>query len=157
MKNMAARFSLLSLFLLLNMACLPLLAAEGELKDDLSKLQGKWMASVTTEKGSSVWKLEVKGNKSTIIIENKSGEILFKGECDFKLESHGSFKAYTYSNLKNLTEGSEGEVRLTDGKTKSSLYKLESDTFITVSGLRVDDTDAKPVLIKWEKVAETTK
>ncbi len=154
MKNLFTRFSLLSLFFVLNIAGLPLLAAESELKDDLSTLQGNWQASVTTEKGSSVWKLEVKGNKSTIIIENKNGETFFKGECDFKLESHGSFKAFTYSNLKNLTEGSDGRIQST---SKSSVYKLESDTFITVSGLRVDDSDPKPLLIKWEKVVGPAK
>jgi|GEM_PF-2011102 len=157
MKNIFAGLTVLGLFLTFNLACLPLKAADGDLKDDLTKLQGKWRASVTSERGSSIWKLELKGNKATIIIENKSGDTMFKGECDFKLESHGSFKAYTYFNLKNLTDGGDGQVQLTDGNTKSSIYKLESDTFITVSGLRVDDTEGKPALIKWEKVLETAK
>ena len=157
MRNISTFISISILFCILRLTTLPLLAAEGDLKDDLAKLQGKWKATVASERGSSIWKLELKGNKATIVIENKTGDTMFKGECDFKLESHGSFKAYTYSNLKNLTDGGDGQVQLTDGNTKSSIYKLESDTFITVSGLRVDDTEGKPALIKWEKVVETAK
>lgn len=148
---------ILSLFLFLNMIItLPIFAADTDLKDDLAKLQGKWKAIVTTDQGSSVWTLELKGNKSTIIIESKTGEELFKGECDFKLEKHGSFKAYTYTNLKNLTGGRERPTPLTDGKSKSSLYKLEEDSFTTIGGLRSDDED-KPRLIVWEKAAEAKK
>ncbi len=144
------------LLLLLNLLTLPLLAADSDLKDDLAKLQGKWKAEVTTEQGSSVWTLEVKDNKSTIVIASKAGEEFFKGECDFKLEQHGSFKAFTYSNLKNLTGGRERATQLTDGKTKSSIYKLEADTFTTTGGFRPGDED-KPMLIVWEKVLEAKK
>ena len=146
----------LRLLALINILTLPLLAADGDLKDDLAKLQGKWTATVTTDQGSSVWTMDVKDNKSTIVIASKTGEELFKGECDFKLEQHGSFKAYTYSNLKNLTSGRERTTPLTDGKTKSSIYKLDADTFTTTGGFRTDDDD-KPMLIKWEKVLETKK
>ena len=146
----------LRLLLLINMLTLPLFAADSDLKGDLAKLQGKWKAAVTTEQGSSVWTLEVKDNKSTIVIAGKAGEEFFKGECDFKLEQHGSFKAYTYSNLKNLTGGRERATPLTDGKTKSSIYKLEADTFITSGGFRTGDDD-KPTLIIWEKVLEAKK
>ena len=146
----------LRLLLLINLLTLPLFAADGGLKDDLAKLQGKWKAAVTTEQGSSVWTLEVKDNKSTIVIASKAGEEFFKGECDFKLEQHGSFKAYTYSNLKNLTGGRERATPLADGKTKSSIYKLEADTFTTSGGFRTGDDD-KPMLIVWEKVLEAKK
>ena len=146
----------LRLLLIINILTLPLLAAEDRLKDDLAKLQGKWTATVTTEQGSSVWTMEVKDNKSTIVIASKTGDEFSKGECDFKLEQHGSFKAFTYSNLKNLTGGRERATPLIDGKTKSSIYKLDADTFITTGGFRNDDDD-KPMLIKWEKVLETKK
>ena len=153
---MWSRALLLLLLLLINILTLPLLAADGDLKNDLTKLQGKWKATVTTEQGSSVWTMVVKDNKSTIIIASKTGEEFFKGECDFKLEQHGSFKAFTYSNLKNLTGGRERATPLTDGKTKSSIYKLDADTFTTTGGFRTDDDD-KPMLIKWEKVLEAKK
>ena len=146
----------LCLLVLLNLLTLPLLAADSDLKGDLAKLQGKWKATVTTEQGSSVWTLEVKENKSTIVIASQTGDEFFKGECDFKLEQHGSFKAYTYSNLKNLTGGRERATQLAEGKTKSSIYKLDADTFTTTGGFRTDDDD-KPMLIKWEKVLEAKK
>lgn len=145
------------LLLVLNFFALPLFGAETDLKDDLAKLQGKWKATVTTEQGTSIWKIETKGNKSTLVIESKDGDEIFKAEFDFKLEQHGSFKAYTYSNMKNLTGGRERAAILTDGKTKSSIYKIESDTFTTVSGFRTDDSEEKPLLIRWEKVPDEKK
>ena len=87
---------------------------------------------------------------------SQTGEEFFKGECDFKLEQHGSFKAYTYFNLKNLTGGRERATPLAEGKTKSSIYKLDADTFTTSGGFRTGDDD-KPMLIKWEKVPEAKK
>ena len=132
------------------------LASEAGLKDDLAQLQGKWKATVTTDEGSSVWTLAVAGNKSTLVIETKSGDVVFKGELDFKLEQHGSFKAYTYSNIKNLTGDRAREPQLTGGKTKSSLYKLDGSIFTTVSGFREHDDD-KPMVVNWEKVLETKK
>ena len=134
-------------------AALPLVAADDSLKDDLAKLQGKWKATVTTDDGTSNWTLEIKGDKTKVLIESKDGDVLFKGESDFKLERHGKFKAYTYFNMKILSGGDEGETRLTDGKTKSSLYKLTDDEFITTGGFREDDDD-KPRLIKWGKAGK---
>ena len=146
----------LRLLLLVQVLTLPLLAAEGNLKEDLAKLQGKWKATVNSGEGSSIWTLEVTGNQSTLLIESKAGDLVFKGELDFKLEQHGSFKSYTYSNLKDITGGRERPLQLTDGRTKSSLYRFDSDTLTTISGFRADDDD-KPVLIKWEKVLATKK
>ena|ERR1051326_6038919 len=151
MKSLPTLACGLRLLLFVNLLSLPLLAADANLKDDLAKLQGKWKATVTTDDGSSIWTLEVKGNKSNLVIESKDGDPVFKGELDFKLERHGSFKSYTYWNLKILSGDKEGETQLTDGKTKSSLYQLDADTFTTISGFREDDED-KPILIKWEKV-----
>jgi hypothetical protein len=128
-------------------------AAEDELKADLAKLQGKWRGTLNDGGNTSIWTLDVKGSKTTITVKPDGGDEVFKGEADFKLERHGKFKAFTYSNLKILSGDSAGETRLTDGKSKSSIYKLEDDVFITVSGFRDDDSD-KPRLIKWEKVAK---
>ena len=156
MKHLPTKLRVLRLLLIVNILTLPVLAAESSLKDDLAKWQGKWKAAVTTDEGSSIWTLEVKGNKSTLLIESKTGDEIFKGELDFKLEQHGSFKAYTYSNLKNISGGRERPLRLTGGETKSSLYRFDSDTLTTISGFRADDDD-KPALIKWEKALETKK
>ena len=146
----------LGLFALIHGFTQPALASEATLKDDLARLQGKWKATVTTADGSSTWTLGVTGSKSTLRIATQSGDVVFKAELDFKLEQHGSFRAYTYSNLKNLTGDREREPVLTDGKTKSSLYKVTSTEFTTIGGFREDDDD-KPLLIKWEKVSEAKK
>ena len=146
----------LGLLALVQCVASPTLAAEATLKEDLARLQGKWEATVTTADGGSTWTLGVTGNKSTLLIETKSGDVVFKAELDFKLEQHGSFRAYTYSNLKNLTGDRERETQLTGGKTKSSLYKITSSEFTTIGGFREDDDD-KPLLIKWEKVSEAKK
>ena len=119
-------------------------------------MQGKWKATVGGDEGSSTWTLTVTSNKATLVIESKAGDVVFKGELDFKLEKHGSFKAFTYWNLKNTTRDRDREPGLTDGNTKSSIYKLSGDAFTSVGGFREDDDD-KQVLIQWERVPEARK
>jgi hypothetical protein len=133
-------------------AVAPLHAAEGELKDDLAKLQGKWRGTLTTGDGASIWTLDVKGSKAKVNVKSEAGDEVFKGEVEFKLERHGKFKAYTYFNLEIQSGDNAGEKRLTGGETRSSLYRFEEDdTWITVSGFREGDSE-KPRLIKWERV-----
>lgn len=146
--------SLLTSATLLLVAAAPMPAAESDLKDDLGKIQGKWKGTVGTDDGATLWTLETKGNKTTITIRSKGGEDLAKVECEFKLERHGKFKAYTYSNLKYLAGDKNGQTELTGGKTRSSLYKFDGDSvFHTVGGFREDDEQG-PILIRWEKVKE---
>lgn len=147
-------FSFLTVATLLLAATVPVSGAEADLKDDLGKLQGKWKATVGTDDSATLWTLENKGNKGILTIRSKSGNDLAKLECDFKLERHGKFRAYTFSNLRYLSGDKEGQTDLTGGKSRSSIYKLEGDSvFHTVGGLREDDEEA-PLLIRWDKVKE---
>lgn len=146
-------FKLLRLLALVATLTLSTRAADSDLKQDLAKMQGKWKATTTTDQGTGKWTLEIKENKSKILIETESGDVVFKGENEFKLEEFGKFKAYTYFNLKILSGNNEGETRLIDGKSKSSAYKIDEDTMTTVSGFSADDKE-KPLLIKWEKVSK---
>ena len=130
----------------------PLSAADLDLKDDLTKLQGKWKATVTTDEGKSNWTLEIKANKTKVLIE-RDGETVFKGESDFKLEKVGQFKAYTYFNLEVQSGSNAGEKLLTGGETRSSVYRLDDDAFITAGGFSEGDK-TEPSLIKWTKVTK---
>lgn len=132
---------------------LPLPAAAADLKSDLARLQGQWKGKVTGDDSGHGWTLDIKGNKSTLTIRNGDGDEVVKAECDFKLEQHGKFRALTYSNLKYLKGDKSGDTELTDGKTKSSLYRLDGDsTLVTIGGFREDVEDDPQWLIKWEKV-----
>jgi len=146
--------SLLISATLLLAATAPISGAEADFKDDLAKIQGKWKATVGTDDSATLWTLDNKGNKTTLTIRSKSGDDLAKLECEFKLERHGKFKAFTYSNLKFLSGDKEGQTELTGGKSRSSIYKLEGDSvFHTIGGFREDDEQA-PILIRWEKVKD---
>jgi len=146
--------SLLATASLLFAAAAPICGAEADLKDDLAKLQGKWKGTVGAEDNATLWTLENKGNKTKLTIQSKSGNDLAKVECDFKLERHGKFKAYTYSNLKYLSGDKEGQTELTGGKSRSSIYRFDGDSvFHTIGGFREDDEEA-PTLIRWEKVKD---
>lgn len=138
------------IFLLLLAMIGPVFSAGDALAPDLKKLQGKWKATVSMDGSATVWKLEVKDNKAVITVESEGGETQFKGQMEFKLEQQGRFKAYTYSNLKILSGGNEGETRYTGGETKSSIYKFHDDNLITVGGVR-DDDDEAPRLITWTR------
>ena len=142
------------LTLLLCALLVPAHAAEADLKADLAKIQGKWKSTVTYDEKSSEWTMIIKGSKATLIISSRDGEQVFKGEFDFKLEQHGKFRAFTYSNLKHLSGSKEGETELTEGKNRSSIYKIgDSSTFSTIGGLR-DDYDEPQILVRWQKTKE---
>ena len=128
-------------------------AAEAELKADLARLQGKWKGKVTGDDSGHSWMLEVKGNQGTLTVSNGDGDVVVKATCDFKLEQHGRFRAFTYSNLKYITGDKAGETELTGGKTQSSLYRFQGDSQLsTIGGFRDDAGDDPQWLIPWEKV-----
>ena len=156
MKNILLLPALLALFLCALLA--PARAAEAEakpdLKADLAKIQGKWKSTVTYDDKSSEWTMNIKGSKATLTISDKDGGEVFKCEFDFKLEPHGKFRAFTYSNMKHLSGSKEGETELTEGKNRSSIYKFEDrSTFSTIGGFR-DDYDEPQILIRWGKTKE---
>ncbi|MBI4327775.1 MAG: hypothetical protein HY674_21290 [Chloroflexi bacterium] len=145
--------TLLAMLALFTCIAAPVRAADADLKEDLAKLQGKWKSTVTTDQGTGLWTLEIKGSKTKVVIESKEGEVYFKGECEFKLEKAGKFKAYTYFNLEVQSGDNAGQKMLTDGETRSSLYRLDYDSFTTVSGFE-EGNDDKPRLIQWEKATK---
>ena len=125
--------------------------AKADLKADLAKIQGKWKSTVSYDDKSSEWTMNIKGGKATLTISDRDGGEVFKCEFDLKLEQHGKFRAFTYSNMKHLSGSKEGETELTEGKNRSSIYKVEdSSTFSTIGGFR-DDYDEPQILIRWEK------
>src|SRR5439155_25702243 len=125
-------------FAMLFWTLMPLAAADADLTSDLAKLQGKWKATLTTGQGTSTWTLEIKENKTKVLIE-RGGETTFKGESDFKLEKVGPFRAYTYFNLEVQSGSNAGEKRLTNGETRSSVYRFDEDSFITAGGFSEGD------------------
>ncbi len=141
--------ALLVLFLCALLA--PAHAAEADLKADLAKMQGKWKSTVSYDDKSSEWTMNIKDSKATLTINSRDGEQVFKCEFDFKLEQHGKFRAFTYSNMKHLSGSKEGETELTEGKSRSSIYKIEDiSAFSTIGGFR-DDYEEPQILIRWEK------
>ena len=149
MKNIHLLPALLVLCLCALLA--PARAAEADFKADLAKIQGKWKSTVSYDDKSSEWAMNIKGSKATLTISTKDGEQVFKCEFDFKLEQHGKFRVFTYSNMKHLSGSKEGDTELTEGKTRSSIYKIEdSSSFSTIGGFR-DDYEEPQILIRWEK------
>ena len=149
MKNILLLPTLLALFLCALLA--PARAAEADFKADLAKIQGKWKSTVSYDDKSSEWTMNIKGGKATLTISDRDGGEVFKCEFDFKLEQHGKFRAFTYSNMKHLSGSKDGETELTEGKNRSSIYKFEaSSTFSTIGGFR-DDSEEPQILIRWEK------
>ena len=152
--NMKSLLLSLSTSLALLVFLAPARGAEDALKTDLAKMQGKWKGTLNVDEGASVWTLEIKGNKTKVTVKSKEGGEIARVESDFKLEQHGKFRALTYWNLKHLAGDKSGETELTDGKTRSSLYKFDgSDAFSTIGGFREDD-EPPHWLIRWEKVKD---
>lgn len=127
--------------------------SDSDLKADQDKLQGKWKATITTERGTSNWTLEIKANRTKVTIETTDGTQIFKGESDYKLEQLGKFRAYTYSNLEIQSGENAGKKILTDGESRSSIYKFEDDNFITASSFG-EGEKGEAQLIKWKRTTE---
>ncbi len=148
---MTPMFSSLLVALSLLLLAAPARSADADLKADLARMQGKWKGSVVGDDNKAIWTLDIKGNKSKLTIKTKDGDEVVKADCDFKLEQHGKFRAFTYSNLKWLSGENEGKTELTEGKSRASLYKFSgSDSFSTIGGYR-DDSEEDQWQIKWEK------
>ncbi len=124
--------------------------AQDALKDDLAKLQGKWKATVTTPEGTSHWSLEIKDNKTKVHVE-RDGQTIFDGESDFKLEKFGPFNAYTYYNVEVKAGDNAGQKYLTNGSSRSSVYKFTEEGWTTAGGFSTRDA-GKPRLIDWTRV-----
>jgi len=129
----------------------PARSADADLKSDLAKMQGKWKGKLKVDDNESLWQLDIKGNKCKLTVKSKDGDDIVKAECDFKLEQHGKFRSFTYSNLKWLSGDKEGQTELTEGKTRASLYKFKDTTSFSTIGGFAEGAEDDQWLIKWEK------
>ena len=145
---------LLALLATLGLAAAPARGADADLKADLAKLQGQWKANFTLDGSTTVWRLDIKGQKAKLTVKDKDDGDVFKAEFDFKLEVQGKFRAFTYFNLKHLSGDKQGDKEFTGGQTRSSIYKFDGDSaFATIGGFREDYEDPQ-WLMKWEKIKE---
>lgn len=98
-------------------------AKKDDLKGDLAKVQGKWMASVGPNKDIPLT-LDFKGNKVTILVTFNGEENTIKGE--FKIDDTKNPKTWDWTKF----EGPNGE----NLGENLAVYKLEGDKLTINSG-----------------------
>lgn len=123
---------------------------------DLKALQGRWERPLSGEddaaKGAARVVKEVKGNRETVTYYDDAGKAVRVTTADFKLETSGRVKLYTFSNLK-VTEGQDsGDAGGGADRALSYLYRVEGDLYYEVHGLLIDSpAGSSPSVVRWER------
>src|SRR5687768_9243534 len=117
---------------------------------DLKGLQGRWERAIaadddgTTHGGAAKALKEIKGDRETVKYMNEAGDVVYATTADFKLESAGRVKLYTFSNFK-VTQGKSAGGDEPKGLV-SYIYRVEGDVYHEAHGLLTDSpAGAKPM------------
>jgi hypothetical protein len=129
------------------------IAAVAASKDDREQLQGRWERSLKEDAdahGAAKAIKEIAGDRETVNYVNDKGEVVYATRADFKLETAGRVKLYTFSNLK-VTKGTEqgGDARKS---AVSYIYRVEGDLYHEAHGLLIDSpAGSTPNVVTWKR------
>lgn len=115
---------------------------------ELEKVQGKWERTVTTADGTPIRVVkEITGNSETVTYFGPNGKVLQAHRVEFKLETSGKVKIFTYFNG-IVTAGPRKGSQKKD--PTSYVYRVEDDMFFEVMGILVGSKE-KPEIIVWKR------
>ena len=137
-------------------------AGDKAVKEDLAKIQGKWKTTREFDPtgqgpGGKMhrWTKEIDGNKETITIARKDGEVVAAWTVDIKVSRTGLVRIFTFTNVRVTAGPRKGETFLKDQEV-SYIYTVKGDTFAEAQGFlgSANDTEAKgePTLTLWKRV-----
>lgn len=139
--------------------CLALIAATDTAptpQQDLKALQGRWERTLAGDeldghKGAAKAIKEIAGNKESVSYLNDAGEAVYASTADFKLETAGRVKLYTFSNFK-VTKGKSQGGDPPKGAV-SYIYRVEGDLYHEAHGLLIDSpAGSKPIVVTWKRI-----
>ncbi|MCL4204771.1 MAG: hypothetical protein KJ000_20020 [Pirellulaceae bacterium] len=155
--NGEARMRALLLVLLATTACssaraevLPTAKAEEAANDELAKVQGKWVRTVKTDRGTFKVVKEHKGNDTTVTFFDSDGNVMAEKTSQFRLEQTGKVRIFTFFNNVITAGPQKGQI---DKAPTSFVYRVTGDTFFEVNGLLIGD-DTEPLAFSWKRVNE---
>ena len=117
---------------------------------ELAAVQGKWGRTVNTDRGTFKIVKEHKGNKTTLTITDSEGEVVEQKESEFRLETTGNVRVFTFFN--NLFTAGPNKGRK-DDTPHSYLYRVTNDTFAEIRGVMIGDDD-RLAAFTWKRVKE---
>jgi hypothetical protein len=127
-------------------------------RDDHKLLQGRWerqmagsLSASETHNAAKAIK-EIAGDKEKVTYQDKTGAVVYETVADFKLETSGRVKLYTFSNLK-VAQGKSEESDHPQKDAISYIYRVEGDQYWEAHGLLTDSpAGSKPTVIVWKRV-----
>ena len=125
-------------------------AAETATAEELATVQGKWVRTVKTDRGTFKVVKEHKGNETTVTWLDSEGNVVAAKKSQFRLEQTGKVRILTFFNNVITAGPQQGQ---TDKAPTSYIYRVTGDTFFEVNGLLIGD-DTEPVAFTWKRVNE---
>lgn len=124
--------------------------AEGETKDDMALVQGRWERKVTGNTEGPVVRVtkEIKGNKEVVTYYDKDGKVTRQHQVNFILDTAGPVKLFTYSNQEVLQGPDKGQKY---PGTVSYIYRVNQREFGEVWGFLPGQEQRTVLLLVWQK------
>lgn len=117
---------------------------------ELAAVQGKWMRTVRTGKGTYKIVKEHTGHQTKLTITNAYGIVVEAKNSEFRLRTTDSVRVFTFFNNVATIGPNKGR---TDKTPQSYVYRVTDDTFFEVRGLLLGDDDRLSAFT-WKRVKD---
>lgn len=117
---------------------------------ELAAVQGKWFRTVETDRGTFKIEKEHKGNTTILTITDAEGEMVEQKESEFRIETTGKARVFTFFN--NVFTAGPNKGRK-DDTPQSYIYRITDDTFAEIRGVLIGDGD-RLAAFTWQRVKE---
>jgi hypothetical protein len=126
-------------------------AVDAALAKELAGLQGKWERTMMDAAGNTIRVVKQHtGNRTSVTTMTDRGETIAAHTSEFKLETRGAVRVFTYSRVKVVAGPEAGREHAGEF---AYIYKVDGDTFVEAHGLLIGDESPISVLI-WTRVKE---
>ena len=146
---MRCRFTLLIAVILLGSSLAQSAPAEGA-PDDLAKVQGRWERDLFGPGGERTGRAvkEINQNHETITLYDLEDHITHRHKVEFKLETIGPVKLFTFVNLE-VTDGVD-KGRKTPGPI-SYIYRVDAKQFVEAWGFLPGQDTHPAEIYTWSR------
>ncbi|MEW4490815.1 hypothetical protein AB1L42_22225 [Thalassoglobus sp. JC818] len=118
--------------------------------DDLAAIQGKWVRTVETNRGTFQILKVHNGNTTTLTITDSNGRVIEEKKSEFRLERTDNVHIFTFFNNAFTAGPSKGR---SDNAPQSYIYRVTNDSFIEVRGIMIGDNSPLSAFT-WKRLKE---
>lgn len=151
---MRCRAALLATLLLI-LPSLALTARAQDAPDDMTKVQGRWDRDLFGPAGQRTGRAikEITGNHETITLYDLEDRITHRHKVDFKLQTVGPVKLFTFTNLE-VTDGTDKGLK-TPGPI-SYIYRVDANQFVEAWGFLPGQETHPAEMFTWSRNKPTS-